>query len=32
MADTNSARVTREDNSYWFYGYNERGELTSGKK
>jgi RHS repeat-associated protein len=25
-------RVTREDNSYWSYGYNDRGELTSGKK
>jgi RHS repeat-associated protein len=25
-------RVTREDNSYWTYGYNDRGELTSGKK
>lgn len=25
-------RVTREDNSYWSYGYNDRGELTNGKK
>src|ERR1700752_4845401 len=25
-------RVTREDNSYWSYGYNDRGELTGGKK
>ncbi len=25
-------RVTREDNSYWSYVYNDRGELTSGKK
>ena len=25
-------RVTREDNSYWSYGYNDRGELTSAKK
>jgi RHS repeat-associated protein len=25
-------RVTREDNSYWSYAYNDRGELTSGKK
>jgi RHS repeat-associated protein len=25
-------RVTREDNSYWSYGYNDRGELSSGKK
>jgi RHS repeat-associated protein len=25
-------RVTREDGSYWAYGYNDRGELTSGKK
>lgn len=25
-------RVTREDGSYWSYGYNDRGELTSGKK
>lgn len=24
-------RVTREDGSYWSYGYNDRGELTSGK-
>ena len=25
-------RTTREDNSYWSYGYNDRGELSSGKK
>jgi len=25
-------RVTREDGSYWSYIYNDRGELTSGKK
>lgn len=25
-------RVTREDGSYWSYGYNDRGEVTSGKK
>lgn len=25
-------RVTREDNSYWSYVYDDRGELTSGKK
>lgn len=25
-------RVTREDNSYWSYSYNDRGELISGKK
>ena len=25
-------RVTREDGSYWAYGYNDRGELASGKK
>lgn len=25
-------RATREDGSYWTYGYNDRGELTSGKK
>jgi RHS repeat-associated protein len=25
-------RITREDNSYWSYAYNDRGELTSGKK
>lgn len=25
-------RVTREDSSYWSYLYNDRGELTSGKK
>lgn len=25
-------RVTREDNSYWSYVYNDRNELTSGKK
>ncbi|MEW5977255.1 MAG: hypothetical protein AB1898_15805, partial [Acidobacteriota bacterium] len=25
-------RVTREDGSYWSYGYNGRGELISGKK
>jgi RHS repeat-associated protein len=25
-------RVTREDGSYWAYIYNDRGELTSGKK
>lgn len=25
-------RTTREDNSYWSYIYNDRGELTSGKK
>jgi RHS repeat-associated protein len=25
-------RVTREDNSYWSYSYNDRGEVTSGKK
>jgi RHS repeat-associated protein len=25
-------RVTREDNSYWSYAYNDRGELTDGKK
>jgi RHS repeat-associated protein len=25
-------QVTREDNSYWSYLYNDRGELTSGKK
>ena len=25
-------RVTREDNSYWSYAYNDRDELTSGKK
>jgi RHS repeat-associated protein len=24
--------VTREDNSYWTYSYNDRGDLTSGKK
>ncbi|MET0650389.1 MAG: RHS repeat-associated core domain-containing protein [Pyrinomonadaceae bacterium] len=25
-------RATREDNSYWSYSYNDRGELTSGKR
>jgi RHS repeat-associated protein len=25
-------RITREDGSYWSYIYNDRGELTSGKK
>ena len=25
-------RLTREDGSYWSYLYNDRGELTSGKK
>lgn len=25
-------RATREDGSYWSYGYNDRGELESGKK
>lgn len=25
-------RVTREDGSYWAYDYDDRGELTSGKK
>ena len=25
-------RVTREDGSYWAYTYNDRGELTDGKK
>jgi RHS repeat-associated protein len=25
-------RVNREDNSYWSYGYNDRGDLTSGKR
>jgi RHS repeat-associated protein len=25
-------RVTREDGSYWSYGYNDRGEVISGKK
>jgi RHS repeat-associated protein len=25
-------RATREDSSYWSYGYNDRGELTSGLK
>jgi RHS repeat-associated protein len=25
-------KVTREDNSYWSYIYNDRGEVTSGKK
>lgn len=25
-------RVTREDNSYWSHGYNDRGELVSAKK
>lgn len=25
-------RVTREDNSYWSFVYNDRGELVSGKK
>jgi RHS repeat-associated protein len=25
-------RVTREDASYWAFDYNDRGELTSGKK
>ncbi|HSE16369.1 MAG TPA: DUF6402 family protein [Pyrinomonadaceae bacterium] len=25
-------RATREDNSYWSYGYDDRGELTSAKK
>ncbi len=25
-------RVTREDNSYWSYNYNDRGELEGGKK
>ena len=25
-------RATREDGSYWAYGYNDRGEVTSGKK
>jgi RHS repeat-associated protein len=25
-------RVTREDNSYWSYLYNDRGELVSGKR
>jgi RHS repeat-associated protein len=25
-------RVTREDNSYWSYDYNDRGELIGGKK
>ena len=26
------SRVTREDNSYWSYVYNDRGEVVSGKK
>jgi RHS repeat-associated protein len=25
-------RATREDGSYWAYGYNDRGELLTGKK
>lgn len=25
-------RATREDNSYWSYGYDDRGEITSAKK
>lgn len=25
-------RVTREDGSYWSYSYNDRGELTAGRK
>lgn len=25
-------KLTREDGAYWDYGYNERGELISGKK
>lgn len=25
-------RITREDNSYWSFVYNDRGELSSGKK
>jgi YD repeat-containing protein len=25
-------RTTREDGSYWSYNYNDRGELTAGKK
>jgi RHS repeat-associated protein len=25
-------RLTREDGSYWSYGYNERGELIGGRK
>jgi RHS repeat-associated protein len=25
-------RATREDGSYWSYAYNDRGEVTSGKK
>jgi hypothetical protein len=24
--------MTREDGSYWSYGYNDRGELRSGRK